>query len=218
MRCCLVSHVFLHARFGPKNPKTLCGLALYFLSGSMNPSFNQNKASGVYLRHSVSQPELESRPNVNQENDQTGAHVVSAHLMSPSKVVAEVPQRTNKMPASFNPREAKNMPLVEKITTWLYNIPWFQGNDGAWYLECYPGHASSNGNSDELRSTPDDQDIFEQQARQITRMITNSYLYNGEVTARPLTHTLEISYQRYSDDGYLYRYAQIELEQDSDFT
>lgn len=184
----------------------------------MNSSFNQNKATGVYLRHSISQPELEFRPNVNQENGQTGVHVVSAHLMSPPKAVAEMPQHKNKLPASFNPREAKNMPLVEKITTWLYNIPWFQGADGTWYLDCYPGHASSDGDSDELKSTPDDQDIFEQQARQITRMITKSYLFNGEVIARPLTNTLELSYQRCSEDGYLCRYAQIELEEDSDFT
>ncbi|QBM85495.1 hypothetical protein METSCH_A01140 [Metschnikowia aff. pulcherrima] len=184
----------------------------------MNPTFNHQKASGVYPRHSVSQPEFDSSPNVNQENGQINTRVVTTRLLSPPKVVAESPQRTHKLPASFKPREAKNMPLIEKITTWLYNIPWYQGDDGAWYLECYPGHASSNGNSEEWKSTPDDQDIFEQQARQITRMITNSYLYNGEITARPLTHTLDLSFQRYSDDGYLYRYAQVELEEDSDFT
>ncbi|GEQ68140.1 hypothetical protein JCM33374_g1807 [Metschnikowia sp. JCM 33374] len=184
----------------------------------MNSSFNRNKAAGIHLRHSVSQPELESRPNVNQENDQAGGHVVSARLTNPAKVVAEPSQHAYKLPSSFNPREAKNMPLIEKITTWLYNIPWFQGDDGTWYSDCYPGHASSNANSEELRSTPDDQDICEQQARQITRMITNSYLYNGEITARPLTHNSEISYRQYSDDGYLYRYAQIELEEDSDYT
>lgn len=156
---------------------------------------------GLLLRP-ASQPGHLS-PHANQENFIFQAHVVSA------QTAAKEPR----MPAEFKPRETKNMPFAEKITEWLAQIPWKQLESGAWVMDCFPGLPKSQ-DSDDICSEPDEQDICEHQARQITRMTILNYQGGREAVARAVSYGLSASYQ-HLDEGYFYRYAARELDQES---
>lgn len=140
-------------------------------------------------------------PCIDQENE--GGSAFGFVVSSPIKPVAELPL----LLPGFNPRQAAGMSFAEKINSWLGNVPWVQLGDDVWILDCYPGHASAHSYLDELKSAPDNQDIVEQQARQITRIVTHNYLHNGEQVARA---TSQCGSDAYSDDGYLYGYAEPE--------
>lgn len=109
----------------------------------------------------------------------------------------------------FKPREAQNMPLREKIIKWLDRLPWTQIDEGYWVLECYPATACTLSSCSDVKSTPDQQDRFEQQAREITRIITHNYVNNGEIPAQPMTfgffggnRSLELEYIAENDSSY----------------
>lgn len=109
----------------------------------------------------------------------------------------------------FRPREAKNMPINEKITKWLQALPWFQIEEGYWMLECYPAIACSISSSGNLLGASDAQDVCEKQAWEITRIVTQNYVNNGEIPARPVTfghcvenRSLEIEYTSEQDRSY----------------
>lgn len=137
------------------------------------------------------QPEL---PRVDQENE--GGSVFGLVVSSPTKAS---PARL--LPADFNPRLALGMPFEEKINSWLRNVPWVRLAEDVWVLDCYPGHASSG--LEDVKSTPDNQDIVEQQARQITRIVTHNYLHNGEKAIR-------VSDPESESEDYLFGYAESE--------
>lgn len=139
----------------------------------MNFSFHHINSSGVYP--TASQRMMESYPSLNQENGDLDYTAYNSR-----STVGE----TQKLSSSFDPRGAKSMPVLEKVTNWLNSVPWKELDDGVWILDCYPGHAMSIDDSDDWRSS-DNQDIVEQQARQITRIVTENYLYNGESSVRP---------------------------------
>lgn len=183
----------------------------------------------MHIRHLVLQPDFKVLPPREAEvfSDHGGKNYVEflprfslPKLPSPGPGPAQVqapgPAQAPAQFLDFRPREAKNMPLAEKVSAWLDNVPWIQVG-GDWVSNCYPGHVStssrsSNANLHELKNSSTDQDFFEQQARQITRIITGNYLNNGETTARPITTVLDFSDQRYSDDGYLFDYAHVDME------
>lgn len=104
----------------------------------------------------------------------------------------------------FKPREARSMSFKDKISRWLDNLPWIQVENGYWVLDCYPAVPSVLTSSGGFLNCSDEQDLFEKQAREITRMITEKYINNGEVPARPMTF------------GHLTEHKSLEIEYVSD--
>lgn len=178
------------------------------------------------MRQTVSQPEYKPKPEMSQENDAFAASVDSEKVgcskdlygpaQKPTKISSQ-PIVKPQMPQPFRPREAQNMSFSEKITSWLSTIPWFQRQDGVWVLDCFPGHvASSQSGSDDLKSILDHLDIFEHQARRITKIVTSNYMNNGEVCARPSSYSLEFSYRQCTDEEDIYQYANLAGLNDED--
>lgn len=88
---------------------------------------------------------------------------------------------------NFKPREAKNMPVRDKVSQWLDNLPWVEVEAGFWVLDSFPGVPSTISRSSGFLGYSDDQEFREKQAREITRVITEKYVNNGEMPARPMT-------------------------------
>lgn len=182
-------------------------VALFAPTHHMNFLFHFNP-SEIHYSPCVSRP-VNLFPAINQENNTPDSQPLVAPTTKPS-------HDDNGIPPEFNPRGALNMPLAEKVSSWLRCVPWTELRDGVWVTDCYPGHPLSTECSDDLKSAPDDQDQLEQQARQITKIITENYLNNGEPSVRPFTDSSGLS-ERYSDDGYLYGYAEINFDEEHNY-
>lgn len=87
----------------------------------------------------------------------------------------------------FRPREARNMPVRDKVTRWLENLSWVEVESGLWVLDSFPGVPSTMSRSSGFLGYSDELEFREKQAREITRVITEKYGNNGEMPARPTT-------------------------------
>ncbi|KAK6463099.1 hypothetical protein DFJ63DRAFT_334656 [Scheffersomyces coipomensis] len=104
------------------------------------------------------------------------------------------------LPSNFNPREALDMSVDEKVHRWLRNISYVYDEYDDMFVECYPGVASYSISI----ATTDSYDSFdlasidgiiEFQARKLTRYATKLYL-----------NTDESDYPQRSEGGDVYRH------------
>lgn len=103
------------------------------------------------------------------------------------------------LPSTFNPRRDQNIPPTEKVESWMDNVPWVKLEDNIWCLECYSGTVSVTSLSCDFNSGPEHLDLVELQARQITRIVMQNYLYDNEVARPPLSE--EGSVEQYHPSG-----------------
>lgn len=89
----------------------------------------------------------------------------------------------------FNPREQVNMPLIEKVSKWIDYIPWCLSENDELMMNCFPAttsYSSSVSSVGESAFENDDADeIYELQARKVTRYATRLYLNEPEIIASP---------------------------------
>lgn len=87
----------------------------------------------------------------------------------------------------FNPRIASNMPLTEKITKWLRDIPFRQTENHEWVPDCFPAtiayNSAEDASSDAAYDLEDEDSVEALQDQRTTRYIIRLYVNDPEPVA-----------------------------------
>lgn len=82
----------------------------------------------------------------------------------------------------FNPRNGTNMPVKEKVISWIKDVPYHLDEFDQVLIDCYSGiieySSSDSDNSDGAIDLSEKDQIMELQARRVTRYATR--VYNNE--------------------------------------
>lgn len=165
-------------------------------------SQNKQAPEGYVCVGRVMDAEHKSPPHVPSTTQKK--HALKYVERSPSEVYDSPQQKylnigitsstLSEFPQSFNPRMTSNMPVQEKVSTWIQKVPAHFQDLGDSFPKCYPGVIPSSSESGyEMIDNSEAQDIIEFQARRVTQYVTQ--IYKNEIETVAHCETSDIDYE-----------------------